>query len=61
MEQNTAQYTCLYNKQMGTSFQVLMIDGCRVRVNYLSAGIDKANNSVLHEIHKLLLSSYNAK
>lgn len=61
MEQKTAQLACTSNKQKEITSQVLMVDGHKVRINYLSSKPEDANNNVLHDIHKSLLTSYHAK
>jgi endo-1,4-beta-D-glucanase Y len=61
MEQEPDHSTYVENNQTKSTYQVLIIDGYRVRVNYLSNKNDSGKNSILHRIHELLLSSYHTK
>jgi hypothetical protein len=61
MEQNAARLACTSSKWNEPTSQVLMVDGYKVTINYLSSRNGDANNNVLHDIHKVLLTSYHSK
>ena len=59
MEQENLQPVCTMNQQSGKISQVLMIEGCRVKVNYLSSHSGKGN--ILGNIQKSLLAACQPK
>ena len=61
MEQKIAQPVRLMNQQAGKSSQVLTIDGCRVRINYLSSRTEEGSENVLCHIQKSLLAACQSK
>ncbi|WP_040663249.1 hypothetical protein [Oscillibacter ruminantium] len=59
MEQKILEPTSLMNQQTDGRTQVLMIEGCRVKVNYLPS--EKRKENVLDNIQKSLLAACQTK
>lgn len=61
MERKITQSVRFMNQQAGKSSQVLTIDGCRVKINYLSSRTEEGNENVLGHIQKSLLAACQTK
>lgn len=61
MEAKTLQPVCLINKQADRISQELTVEGCRVKINFLSSSIDKEKENVLSNIKKSLLAACKTK
>jgi len=61
MEQETLQPVLLMNQQNDKKSQVLTIEGCRVKINYLPSCTEKRKENVLGNIQKSLLSACQSK
>lgn len=59
MEQRILEPTSLMNQQTDRRTQVLTIEGCHVKVNYLPS--EKRNENVLGNIQKSLLAACQTK
>ena len=61
MEQEKLQPVCTMNQQSGKISQVLTIEGCSVKVNYLSSDSGNRKENVLGNIQKSLLAACHPK
>ena len=61
MEQRTLQSVLPTNQQSDGKSQVLTIEGCRVKINYLPSRIETRKENVLGSIQKSLLAACQAK
>jgi hypothetical protein len=61
MEQEKLQPVCTMNQQTSKKSQVLTIEGCRVKVNYLSSRLGNGKENVLGNIQKSLLAACHPK
>ncbi len=61
MEQENLQPVCTMNQQSGKISQVLTIEGCRVKVNYLSSHPGNRKENILGNIQKSLLAACQPK
>jgi hypothetical protein len=61
MEQEKLQPFCTVNQQSGKISQVLTIEGCRVKVNYLSSRPGNGKENILGNIQKSLLAACQPK
>ena len=61
MEQEILKPTFLINQQTNKRTQVLTIEGCRVKINYLPSNIEKRKENVLGNIQKSLLAACQSK
>ena len=57
MGQEKLQPVCTMNQQTSKRSQVLTIEGCNVKVNYLSADSGNRKENVLGNIQKSLLAA----
>ena len=61
MEQRTIQPVLLTNQQSNGKSQVLTIEGCRVKINYLPSCIETRKENALGNIQKSLLAACQAE
>ena len=61
MEQKILEPTFLMNQQTVRRTQVLTIEGCRVKINYLPSCLEKRKENVLDNIQKSLLAACQSK
>jgi hypothetical protein len=61
MEQEKLQPICTANQQSGKISQILTIEGCRVKVNYLSSRPGNGKENILGNIQKSLLTACQPK
>lgn len=61
MEHKNLQPVCTVNQQSGKISQVLTIEGCRVKVNYLSSHPKNGKENILDNIQKSLLAACQPK
>ena len=61
MEQEKLQPVYTVNQQSGKISQVLTIEGCRVKVNYLSSRPGNGKENILGNIQKSLLAACQPK
>ena len=61
MEQEALQSIFLMNQQADRKSQVLTIEGCKVKINYLPSRIEKRKENVLGNIQKSLLTACQTK
>lgn len=61
MEQEKLQPVFTMNQQSNKISQVLMIEGCRVKVNYLSSRPGNEKENILGNIQKSLLAACQPK
>jgi hypothetical protein len=61
LEQKNFQPVCMVNQQSGKVSQVLTIEGCRVKVNYLSSRPRNGKENILGNIQKSLLAACQPK
>ena len=61
MEQEILKPTFLINQQTNKRTQVLTIEGCRVKINYLPSCLEKGKENVLGNIQKSLLAACQPK
>jgi hypothetical protein len=61
MEQKILEPTFLINQQTDSRTQVLTIEGCRVKINYLPSRLEKRKENVLDNIQKSLLAACQTK
>lgn len=61
MEQRILEPTFLMNQQTDSRTQVLTIEGCRVKINYLPSCLEKRKENVLNNIQKSLLAACQTK
>jgi len=61
MEQRILDPTFQMNQQTDGRTQVLMIEGCRVKINYLPSRLEKRKENVLGNIQKSLLAACQSK
>ena len=61
MEHKISEPTFLMNQQTDRSPQVLTIEGCRVKINYLPSCFEKGKENVLDNIQKSLLAACQRK
>ncbi len=61
MEQEILMPTFLMNQQTDSRTQVLTIEGCRVKINYLPSRLEKRKENVLDNIQKSLLAACQTK
>jgi hypothetical protein len=61
MEQKKLKPTFLMNQQTDRRTQVLTIEGCRIKINYLPSRLEKRNENVLGNIQKSLLAACQTK
>lgn len=61
MKQENLQPVCTMNQQSGKISQVLTIEGCRVKVNYLSSHPENGKENTLGNIQKSLLAACQPK
>lgn len=61
MEQRIFEPIFPMNQQPDGRTQVLTIEGCRVKINYLPSRLEKRNENVLGNIQKSLLAACQTK
>ena len=61
MEHKTLEPFSLINQQIDRRTQVLTIEGCRVKINYLPSCLEKSKENVLDNIQKSLLAACQSK
>jgi hypothetical protein len=61
MEHKTLEPISLINQQTDKRTQVLTIEGCRVKINYLPSCLEKRRENVLDNIQKSLLAACQSK
>lgn len=61
MEQEILKPTFLMNQKTDSRTQVLTIEGCRVKINYLPSYLEKRKENVLGNIQKSLLAACQSK
>lgn len=61
MEQRILEPTFRMNQQTNGKTQVLTIEGCRVKINYLPSCLEKRKENVLGNIQKSLLAACQPK
>jgi len=61
MEQKLLEPKFLMNQQTDRRTQVMTIEGCRVKINYLPSCLEKRKENVLDNIQKSLLAACQSK
>lgn len=61
MKQRIVEPTFRINQQTDGRTQVLTIEGCRVKINYLPSCLEKRKENVLGNIQKSLLAACQTK
>ena len=61
MEHKTLEPISLINQQTDQKTQVLTIEGCHVKINYLPSCLEKRRENVLDNIQKSLLAACQTK